>query len=128
LEFCNYVENGFDWEGVIITMADIADGVAKQNEEQSDWYKPYTEQPKEWHISRIIYFVNDPNRITPINIDNFYHYSPAGTYIFPVPIIEDGHHRFAAIVYLGLPKFKATYGGRIDVLRYLEGKRKTKPE
>jgi len=47
--------------------------------------------------------------------------------ILPIPIIDDGHHRFAAIVYLGLPKFKATYCGRIDVLRYLEGKRKTKP-
>jgi len=117
LEFCTFREEGFDWYDGVITLYDIADGIARQVEEQKEVFHPFDDRPREWHIGRIIYFINDPSRITPIFIDNYCHRSHYGSRIYPTPIIDDGHHRFAAILYLGLPKFKACYSGRIDVLR-----------
>jgi len=124
LEFCDFAEKGFCWEGYNVSMSDIANGVATGIKERSKRWQPYTYKGKKWHIGRVIYFINDPSRITPISMDNDCH----GSRIYPIPIIDDGHHRFAAILYLGLPKFEAYYSGRTDVLRYLQGKRKTKPK
>jgi len=123
LEFCDFAEEGFEWYGITVTLSDIAKGIADGLDVRIDRYNE-KHKSKQWHIGRIMYFVEDPRRITPIDVSVLYAYNG----MFPTPTIIDGWHRFAAILYLGLPKFKIIYNGRIDVLRYLEGKRKTKPE
>jgi hypothetical protein len=47
--------------------------------------------------------------------------------IYPVPVLLDGHHRFAAYVLSRRRYVPAAYGGRVDLLHYLEGKRSTMP-
>lgn len=47
--------------------------------------------------------------------------------IYPVPVLLDGHHRLAASHLAGTPIILADYGGRLDLLRYLTGARKTCP-
>jgi len=47
--------------------------------------------------------------------------------IYPVPVLLDGHHRLAAAHLVGAPIILVSYGGRIDLLRYLTGARKTCP-
>lgn len=62
--------------------------------------------------------------LDPIIVDNVCE----GGVIYPAPIVLDGHHRFMAYKLAKRRTIPASYGGRIDVLRYLEGKRKQLPE
>lgn len=77
---------------------------------------------REWHIGRIIYFINHVNEIRDIEIDN----ECSGGVILPQPIIIDGWHRYAAARWLydqgKLTEIHCKYGGRVDVLEYLQGK------
>lgn len=87
------------------------------------WKYPVTEhKSREWHIGRIIYFINHPDEIKDVEIDN----ECNGSYILPRPIIVDGWHRYAAARWLysqgKLFKIHCKYGGRIDILEYLQGK------
>ena len=59
-------------------------------------------------------------KLDPIVIDNDWTLSP-------YPIIDDGHHRLAAHHIAGCRIIRAWYGGRVDLLDYLTGKRKTRP-
>lgn len=45
-----------------------------------------------------------------------------------VPWLHDGHHRFAGALLAGAERIPASFGGRLDLLRYLQGRRKTRPE
>lgn len=47
--------------------------------------------------------------------------------IYPEPVVLDGHHRLAASHLAGARIILASYGGRLDLLRYLTGARKTCP-
>jgi len=47
--------------------------------------------------------------------------------IYPIPILLDGHHRLAAAHLAGSERILVSYGGRLDLLRYLTGARKTCP-
>jgi len=47
--------------------------------------------------------------------------------IYPEPVLLDGHHRLAASHLAGAKIILANYSGRIDLLRYLTGARKTCP-
>ena len=80
------------------------------------------QKSREWHIGRILYFINHPNEIRDIQIDNQCSYG----YILPQPIIIDGWHRYAAARWLydqdRLSEIHCRYGGRMDVLEYLQGK------
>ena len=87
------------------------------------WKHPVLEQKsREWHIGRIIYFINHPMEIRDIEIDN----ECSGNIILPQPIIVDGWHRYAAARWLydqgKLTEIHCRYGGRVDVLEYLQGK------
>lgn len=77
---------------------------------------------RDWHIGRIIYFINHPMEIRDIEIDN----ECSGNFILPQPIIVDGWHRYAAARWLydkgKLTEIHCRYGGRADVLEYLQGK------
>ena len=111
----------------MIRMA-IESGVAEEvapfgNENVVSEQKKIVDRPDEWHIARIIYFINHPEEIKDIWIDNECYHSryPGMSCILPKPIITDGHHRYRAAAYLGLEKSHCEYSGRTDLLEYLRG-------
>lgn len=83
---------------------------------------------REWHLGRILYFINHQDEIKDIEIDNIY----SKNYIYPYPFIIDGNHRFYAAMWLHdrgeMDKIHCLYGGRQDVLDYLTGKSDICPE
>ena len=86
------------------------------------WKHPVLEQKsREWHIGRIIYFINHPMEIRNIEIDN----ECNSIFILPKPVIVDGWHRYAAARWLydqgRLSEIHCIYGGREDLLLYLKG-------
>ena len=76
---------------------------------------------RDWHIGRIIYFINHPEEIRDIEIDN----ECVNNEILPQAVIIDGWHRYAAARWLydqgKLTQIHCRYGGRLDVLEYLQG-------
>lgn len=79
-----------------------------------------------YHRNRIGYFLSrllKNEGLDPIVLDNVCSFGV----IHPEPIVEDGNHRLAAAVLAGVKKIRVSYSGRVDVLRWLEGKRK-RPE
>lgn len=87
------------------------------------WKHPVLEhRTRDWHIGRILYFIKHPDEIRDIEIDN----KCSGGYILPQPVIVDGWHRYAAARWLfdqgKLFEIHCMYGGRMDVLEYLQGK------
>lgn len=88
-----------------------------------------SKQPQCWtaldHARRIRTIMGNPDWYNdPIHLDN----DCDGNRIYPIPIILDGWHRYFAHVATGDNIIKVIYGGRVDLLRYLEGKRKTCPQ
>lgn len=120
-----------------ITIDDIEDAIIRGVKPIKDQYKKYgcmdfelTEEYNEnevrdWHIGRIIYFIQNPEEIIPIEMDNKCSYNYK--YFYPIPLIYDGNHRFLAKVYLKHKTIKAYYSGRIDLLDYLTGKTDVRP-
>ena len=47
--------------------------------------------------------------------------------IYPVPVLLDGYHRLAGALLSGTETLLAVYGGRVDLLNYLTGKRRNRP-
>lgn len=74
---------------------------------------------KDYHISRVAYFVQHPEEITDIDVDN----QCIGMHITSRAIVTDGWHRLMAAYILGLETIEVNYGGRVDVLEYLQGLR-----
>ena len=128
MEYNDFEELGMLWGENYITLADIADGIVRGVEEQTEQYQPpaLTGDHKwdDWHIGRVIYFINNPDRITPISVDNYC----LDNMFSNAPIIEDGHHRLMAVLYLKRPTIEAAYSGRIDILEYLTGASNEKPD
>ena len=121
----------WEWnEGEEISLDDISIAIIEAIPEISEpygdtWNHPVLEhKAREWHIGRIIYFINHPEEIRDIDIDN----QCECDQILPIPVIVDGWHRYAASIWLydqgELKEIHCTYGGRVDVLEYLQGKRK----
>lgn len=121
-------------EGEVVELDDIACAIHKG---QSDETEPFGDTWKHlcleskttaWHIGRILYFINHPKEIRDIEIDNLCD----GNYIFPVPTIVDGNHRFMAAMWLHdqgeIDKVHCRYGGRTDLLDYLTGKTNVCPD
>lgn len=76
-----------------------------------------------WDYGRIRYFyetLRSGGTVDPIEIDS----DRVGP---PVPVLYDGHHRLAAAWLACCATIPAYYGGRVDLLRYLTGQRKTLP-
>lgn len=111
-----------------INLDDISIAIHEALTENSEPYGDTWEHPvlerrsRDWHIGRIIYFINHPMEIRDIEIDN----ECSGNFILPQPIIVDGWHRYAAARWLydkgKLTEIHCRYGGRADVLEYLQGK------
>lgn len=118
----------WEWDGAgKITLNDISialnNGVADTSQPYGDTYKyPVSKKRnRDYHISRILFFVKHKDQIKELDIDNMCD----GCYIAPIPVIVDGWHRYAAATWLykkgELDKISCKYGGREDVLQYLCG-------
>lgn len=92
------------------------------SDEKRTWKQP----PRAWDYGRIRHFYERllaGETLDAIEVDN----ECDGRHIYPVPILSDGHHRLAASHLAKVLIIRANYGGRLDLLRYLTGKRKTCP-
>ena len=79
-----------------------------------------------WDYGRIRHFYERllaGETLEPIEVDNKCDFG----HIYPEPVLLDGHHRLAASHLAGAPIILVNYGGRLDLLRWLTGKRKTYP-
>lgn len=79
-----------------------------------------------WHAGRIRYFmdlIKAGEKLDPAWIDN----ECSRSHILAEPIVTDGHHRLIAHLYSDDEHVQVCYSGRIDVLRFLQGRRKTMP-
>lgn len=79
-----------------------------------------------WDYGRIRYFYERllvGDALDAIEVDNICDHG----HIYPEPVVLDGHHRLAASHLAGARIILASYGGRVDLLQYLTGARKTCP-
>lgn len=129
-----FPQKSFEWNAnEPITLDDVQFAINHHLSEMAipfgDTFKyPPKKRTSQWHIRRILYFVNHPQEIKNIELDN-----ESSTFdILPVPIIIDGYHRWMAARYLYelgfLHKIHCLYAGREDVLDYLKGKLDTMPQ
>lgn len=77
-------------EGTKITLDDVAEGILtglpEQDEEFGDNYDRVAfPKDDDWHIGRIIYFINHLEEIYNIKIDNICR----GANIYPIPFIQE---------------------------------------
>lgn len=117
-----FVGPPFCWDGHKITVDDVMTAMQNGIELQTEEYQPpmgaYGQKSKEWHMGRIAYFVKNPNKITPLDVDNACH----GALILPHPVLMDGHHRLMALIIRKRKWCEVNYSGLMDVLGYLQGK------
>ena len=81
-----------------------------------------------YHQGRVHHFVRclaEGAALDPISIDND---CGDGYNILPFPVVYDGNHRLIAHILTERQTIQAHYGGRCDLLRYLQGYRKFAPE
>jgi hypothetical protein len=79
-----------------------------------------------WDYGRIRFFYEQLGAgvtLDAIEVDNECNWGR----IYPIPVLLDGHHRLAASRLAGARIIRVSYGGRLDLLRYLTGARKTCP-
>lgn len=122
------VESWAQNEGEVVELNDISCAIHEGQVEESapfgDTWKHLCMEnmPTEWRIGRVIYFINLPEEIRDIELDNVW----ADDYVFPAPAIVDGNHRFMAAMWLNdqekMDKIHCRYGGRMYLLEYLTGK------
>lgn len=122
---------GFEWNPrEPVKLEDIRKAIRNQIQSTSrpwgdTWkYEISRVEDNEYHISRILYFVENPHEITGIQIDN----DVFNNWILPNAAIIDGWHRIAAAIVLEMKKIQIEYGGRMDVLDYLTGRTDDPPE
>lgn len=89
-------------------------------------FVPNIRRTRAYDVGRIRYWVELlllGERVPPVQVDN----ECWDNMICPVPILVDGNHRMAAHMLVGSDRISAEYGGRLDVLSYLQGRRKKPP-
>ena len=125
-----YIKFPINWGNIEITYKDIIEGIKNNIPEQKDIFATLwtdvnkgNEVDKEWHIGRILYFINNPDKIESIDLDNVCTFSS----ILPIPIITDGHHRYIATVIRKDEFISAKYSGLVSLLEYLTGESDIKP-
>lgn len=104
-------------------------GIKGTNEAFGDGWNYRVDMSKndDYHLARILYFVNHPEEINGIEVDNVIEADRYQCSVMPNAKITDGHHRLLAAAYLGLEKIDIRYGGRSDILDYLTGERDYEP-
>ena len=98
------------WIETIITLDEARNEIDKVEEVKS-MFEDFSEQTREWHLGRIKRFVNNPNLIDPITIDD----NCCGN----VQII-DGCHRYLAKLILNHNTIDCSYSGLVSTLDYLK--------
>lgn len=92
----------------------------------SDHARTVKQPTRAWDYGRIRFFYEQllaGEVLDAIEIDNV---CDNGR-IYPEPVLLDGHHRLAASHLANARVILVSYGGRLDLLRYLMGARKTCP-
>ncbi len=92
----------------------------------SDEARTRKQPTRAWDYGRVRHFYERlvaGETLDPIELDN----ECGPEWIYPIPVVLDGHHRLAASHLVNAPIILASYGGRVDLLRYLTGHRKTCP-
>lgn len=92
----------------------------------SDMERTRKQPTRAWDYGRIRHFYERllaGAKLDAIEVDNQCDFG----HVYPVPILLDGHHRLAASHLAGAPIILVSYSGRLDLLRYLTGARKTCP-
>ena len=116
------MSESFVWDEQSVTVQDVKDFLfAKKDGTKipygDNWQHPHGKKDKNFHISRVAYFVQHPEEITGIDVDNVCD----NGYITSVTIVTDGRHRLMAAYIAGLKYVEINYSGRMDVLEYLMG-------
>jgi hypothetical protein len=117
--------SAYDWPEDFFSMEKISATHLDQFVMQTRWSATKS-RTDAWNYGRVRFFYDQLKRgiaLDPITIDNVTH---MGT-IYPYPILVDGHHRLAAAYLAHSKTIEALYQGRIDLLNFLTGKRKTCP-
>jgi hypothetical protein len=82
-------------------------------------YRPQSPRSAVWHAGRVRYLMQHPEELEhPIDIDC----ECVRGQVLAVPIILDGWHRYSAHRMLKSRVVPASFGGRVDLARYLSGK------
>ncbi len=90
----------------------------------AEYYDAENWSPEE-HAARVRYIMQSPElRKLPIEIDCAVH----ANHILAQPVVLDGWHRLHAAWALGSHTIPGEFGGRLDLLDYLTGKTKERPE
>lgn len=92
----------------------------------SDAERTKKQPTRAWDYGRVRFFYERllaGEELDPIEVDNVCDHGR----IYPEPLLLDGHHRLAASHLANAKTLAANYGGRVDLLRYLTGDRKTCP-
>lgn len=92
----------------------------------SDAARTRKQPTRAWDYGRIRFFYEQllaGVQLDAIEVDNECNWGR----IYPVPVLLDGHHRLAASHLAGARTICVSYAGRVDLLRYLTGARKTCP-
>jgi hypothetical protein len=127
---CIDPDDGFQWPRMTgsITVDELrqaqANGICDSAAPYGDtWRHPVGKlRDREYHLSRILYFMRHPEEICGIKVTNPCSYDGCYSYILPGCEIIDGWHRVAAAFTLDLKACEIEYGGREDVLDYICGR------
>lgn len=87
--------------------------IATQIPHGDNFKYPVVQRDKQYHIARVIYFIEHPSEIKDIEIDNV---CEGLCYIYPQARVIDGWHRLMAAYILGFSTIKVFYCGRTDLL------------
>lgn len=89
---------------------------------QDQFIPHHTNRDLDYDLGRIAFF-RDYGFEDPLELDNI---CESGR-IYPLPNLVDGHHRLCGAALAKRERVPAIYGGRVDLLNWLKGCRKTPP-
>ncbi len=122
-----YIALPFYWNSIKISLKDIENYIHQRKQKcyNLDCCDLYMDEwNKQDHIERILYFIDYPEKITPIYIDN----KCVDNQILPIPMITDGQHRYIASIYRKEEYIPVIYNGLTELLEYLTEKSNSKPQ
>lgn len=87
-----------------------AEGIVRSEPWRSDWF----DAPDGYHIARVAWFVQNPNRILSTDETAEIDVGISSLGYIPKWIVLDGNHRYAAALALGWPTMPFTISGCLD--------------
>jgi hypothetical protein len=91
-----------------------------------DYKETAEERDEAYDRGRIAFFRDqflEGVKVTPLQLDC----QCSGGRVYALPVMIDGWHRFSAALLAKIERVDVQFSGRVDLLRYLQGRRKTKP-